>query len=415
MMKKSALHKSVAATHVNGMMDIIIKSLTTGPLLTAYVLSFGVGNVMLGFLQSVVPLFCFIHIFVACFLEKGVSPKKIACYSSVLSRPFLFLMGISFFYREKVFGFWLFVGSFILFYFLVAVTGGAFWPWCKQLVPHRLMSSFFAQRMRYILYVKIIIVTGATLLLAFISATQPAWQINIYAIFLFISFGVGLFYTYTLFQMSDVHLTYCFKLPFYQKVLTVLKKISFLSLLFHLGMGNFAFAFFTPFSLAFLMKELNLSVVDSMLYFILSSCTDILFIEFWKKRIRHNLPRVIVQSLFFMLLGSCVFACLAIYPIANIYVPLAIAGILTGIGSAGINLGISDASISYVPHKMSSVYISVVNIGRFGFTALGTFLAGVCVEVLSYYTTYNWFGFFLIACVLFLIVSSFVTKMKPVS
>lgn len=415
MMKKSTLHRTVTATHMNGMTDIVIKSLTTGPLLTAYVLSFGVGNVMLGFLQAVVPLFCFLHVFVACFLERGVSPKKIACISSVLSRPFLLLMGIALLCQTKPFGFGLFACSYILFYILVAITGGAFWPWCKQLVPHRLMSAFFAQRLRYILSVKIIVVTGATLFLAFLSVAQPDWQTTIYAVFLFVAFGVGIFYTYTLFQMSDVQLKRCMDIPFRHKVIRVLKKKSFLSLLFKLGVGNFAFALFTPFSIAFLMKGLKLSVVDCMIYFILSSCTDIVFISFWKKRIQLNLSKVIAQSLLLMMSGSCVFACLACTPSVPVYMLLTIAAILTGIGSAGINLGISDASVSYVPHQMSSVYIAVVNIARFGFTALGTFLAGVTVEVLTRYTTNHWFYFFIMTSVIFVGSTLFVRQIKPVS
>ena len=97
---KTKLRKSIDATFYNGLFDIVIKSLTTGPLLTAYALSLGMGNFLLGFLQSVIPFSNTLHLPVSYFLEKGREPKKIACISSLLSRPLLALLAISLFFRE---------------------------------------------------------------------------------------------------------------------------------------------------------------------------------------------------------------------------------------------------------------------------------------------------------------------------
>ena len=413
-MKNSNLRISINATFWNGITDIIVKSLTTGPLLTAYAISLGMGNILLGFLQSIVSFSNLLHIVVSYFLEKGKSPKNIAYISSFLSRPLLLLLAFSFFFRENPWGILIFVSSYILFYVLVSTTGGAFWPWCKAIIPQSLTVSFFAHRIRYILLVKILTVTTATTILSFINTNYPSKNSSIYSFLLFFAFIVGLFYTYTLSRMQSVKLQNNVGLHFFKKIQVILKNKKFLHLFLSIGFVNFTLSFFNAFSIVFLLKNLMLSVPMTICFSIGSSCVDILFIDLWKKYIYKNkLTRIISISSFLFIAAIMCLTCVSIYKI-YIYPFLIIAFILIGIGNSGVNLVISDVSITYIPTRMSSVYISLMNIGRSSFSGIGSFLAGIIIETLGYYTVYNWTFFFIFCGIFFIFSGIFCGRVKPV-
>ena len=101
-MKKSPLRSFVNATFFNGLLDIMLKNLTTGPLLTAYVFSFGFGNSVLGFLQSLYPLSCISHLPISFMMEKGLRPKKFSCFAASIGNLFLLFVGISFFFQSAI-------------------------------------------------------------------------------------------------------------------------------------------------------------------------------------------------------------------------------------------------------------------------------------------------------------------------
>lgn len=369
---------------------------------------------MLGFLQSVVPFSNLLHLLVSNFLEKGKSPKKIACLASIISRPFLILIAASFFLKDSTTGKILFISSYTFFYLLVAVTGGAFWPWCKKLVPKAVTISFFAQRMRYILLIKIITVTTVTTWLAFLPKHQQSLDFLLYSLFLTIAFVFGILYTLTLFQMEDVRLEYQSIIPFHQKIRIIIKQKSFLKFLFNIGLYNFTLSFFIPFCIVFLLKALGLSTPISIMFSVGSSCIDILFINFWRKYAqKKSVAQMIFRASFFFVFSSILLIYLSIYQIGT-YPILIIAFISIGIANSGANLAISDASIAFVPSKMSSVYISLMNIGRFGFSGLGSFMAGITLEILEGIIPNKWTAFFIISAILFSIAATRIKQIKPI-
>ena len=401
-MKNSILRKSVNATFWNGITDSVVKGLTTGPLLTAYVFSFGMGNVILGFLQAIVSVSNLLQLPVSHFLDKGMAPKKIALISSLSSRPFLLLMGCSFLFVNKTIGGILFAVSFALFYILSGLTGGAFWPWCKKLVPSTLMTSFFAHRIRYILLAKTLTVTTAMVIIALLKEKYAADLLYGYAVFLVLAFMTGLYYTYTLFQMSDVVLDYREDIPFLQKIVLALKNREFNIFFLKLGLHNFALAFFSAFSIAFLIKGLGMSVASSMFFSIGCAMVDILVIGWWNKYAKkHGTSFLLMRSSLFFMAAVAIFMCLAQQGKCVLWL-LILGAVLVGSGNSGMNLAISDAVITKVPPKSSSLYISIMNIGRFGFYGAGAMIAGIVLDVLETYTLAPWLCFFAITELLFM-------------
>ena len=147
----SNLRKSINYTFNNGLADSAIKAFTSGNLVTAFALALGANSVIIGLLQSVQPLANFVHLAVAYFIEKGAKLKKISFWCSLISRPFWLIAGCVAFFADSTIALYIFCISYFLAYFIATATGGAFWPWIKELVPHKIMNNFLAFRINIFL------------------------------------------------------------------------------------------------------------------------------------------------------------------------------------------------------------------------------------------------------------------------
>lgn len=413
--KKTFLRISYDNTFLNGLLTSAVRVLTTGPVLTAFALTLGAGNIALGFLQSIFHLSNLVHLPVSYFLEKGISSKKITVYSAFLAQPFLLLASLCPFIANKPLALSLFIINYFLFYLLTTVSGGAFWPWIKELVHPKLMNSFFAHRLRYIMLVRLITTGFVSLCLLFFKKYLPNDLEYVY---------IGCFFGAFI---LDIYGVFCFtkiteKRPVQEKA-TFLKKIkssltnkNFIHLLINLCLVNFALNFAISFFIVFILKDLALSAATPLLLSTLQQFTDMSVIKKWSHLSKKTgLFKMLSLSLFLYIIPTSLFFILSICHIAFCFVVaiLIIAFILIGIVNAGLNLGITDAAISYVPKKNASVYISITNTARFCSAALAPLFAGLFLELLqSFCPQYGWSIFFLVTGLLFFIIASFLYKTK---
>ena len=412
-MKKGSLRQSINATFYNGLSDIVLKSLTTGPLLTAYVFSFGLGTFALGVLQALYSLASLLHLPISFLLGRGVSPKKLACSFAVTAHLFLILVGCSFFLKASGLASILFMGAYTVFFLMLGMIGGAFWPWCKKIVPRGLLTSFFAHRIKYILLVKIITVTLATALLAFLTEYRIDQTDRIYGGLIFLAVIAGGIYVCTLFRMPALSLKDGTDMPFMSKLRLALGHKSFVAFFLRFGLANFAFAFFTPFTMAFLLKGLHLPMTTALVTSLAGSLIDIFSVDFWKGDIyRRGIAKSLSRSFLILLSAGVLLTGLTLFQIP-VWFGLIPAFVLIGIGNSGINLGISDSVISHVPEESASLYISVLNIARFGFSGAATFLGGLVLSVADRFSPYT---VFLCICTgLFGIAGLIVRRLKPIT
>lgn len=411
-MKNGPLRRSVNATFYNGLSDIVLKSLTTGPLLTAYVFSFGLGTLALGVLQSMTSLASLLHLPISFWLGRGISPKKMACSFAVTGYLFLLLVGISFFLKDHSWAPVFFMGSYACFFLMIGMIGGAFWPWCKKIIPHTLLTAFFAHRIKYILLVKVTTVTLATALLAFLTQKQALQTDKVYGGLIFLAALIGIIYVGTLFRMPSVSLKEINDISFLKKLKQAFGRKSFVSFFLRFGLANFAFAFFTPFTMAFLLKGLNISTTTGLLFSLGGSGVDILMIDYWKRVICRKGIGQSLSGAFMTLLSAVIILTGLILFNGPVYYMLIPAFILIGAGSSGINLGISDSVVSHVPRENAALYISVLNIARFGFSGAATFLSGLILSGTG--TSLNWPLFFGTSILLFTAAGVIIRQLRPI-
>ena len=415
--EKSTLRESIDYSFINGVTDAVVKALTSGPLLTAYAVCIGVSNLTLGFIQSILPFSNLVHLVVAGQLEKGKSPRKIAWISSFIARPFLLIVALAVFFQGTDTGIWLFVVPYFLSYFIASITGGAFWPWCKELVPKRLVTSFFAQRIQFIVLTRMLTVLVATLIIFLVRRYSQSYEVYCYSLFFALAFVAGIYCSYALFKMSDVKLKRSPEMRFWEKVKFSVKNKSFLYLLLGLGLTNFVLSFYTTFNIVFLLKSIKLSVPLVMCFSISTNIVDIYTTKKWGVYSRsHSTPKMLKLASIIFILSAVIFTLLSLYPTGNklaLFGALLPAAVLVGMGNAGFNLGVNDASVSYVPKKMSSVYISIVNICRFGATGAGSCFGGILLSMVGKFDC-KWTIFFIAAILLFILTNFNAKNVAPV-
>lgn len=415
--KISETRNSINYSYLNGITDAVVKALTTGPLLSVYAVGIGMNNLNIGILQSILPFSNLIHLYVARLLEKGASPRKIAWISSLLARPFLLLIALSIFFKGSIIGILLFAAPYTLAQVCSSFTGGAFWPWCKEFVPNKIMTSYFAHRTQFIIATKMITFLIATGIIYLAHTYKPSSELYCYSIFYVFAFIAGLLCTYALYKIKNVKLNCIPEKSFTTKVKEAFKNKDFCFLFAGIGLANFVLSFYTSFNIVFLLKNLKITVPFVMCFTLFSNIIEISIAQIWKKYSNKKNSSILVATSAIVFTFSVIcFLILSIHPIQNplyLTIFLIFTAILCGIGSSGFFIGINSICVAYVPQTMSSVYLSLMNIGRFGLTGLGASCAGLLLEIFSN-NHYQWTIFFSI-CVLLYIITSFISsKMHPV-
>lgn len=419
-MKKrdSITRSSIKYSYLNGITDAIVKVFTTGPLLTIYAVGIGMSNTNIGFMQSILPFSNLLHLFVARFLEKGYSPRKIAWISSLIARVFLLLIAISVFLKNTTLGICLFVIPYILAHICASITGGAFWPWCKGFVPNRIMVSYFAFRTQYIIAAKMLTFLFATGVIYLIHAYRQALELYCYSLFFVLAFFAGLVCTYALYKVKDVKLKHIYEISFKQKVKVAFANKNFLCLFLGISLANFVLTFYTSFNIVFLLKSLKLTVPIVMCFTLFSNLIEILVAPLWKKYSNiYKSTTLLAYSMIAYVLSIMILIILSLVSIDNnlhLLFLIIVIGIFIGIGSSGFMITTNSISIAYVPQKMSSVYLSLLNIGRFGSNGLGATCGGLLLGYLAN-NNYKWLIFFCICLFLYFITAVLANKIKPVN
>ena len=412
MKKISNLRKSINYTFNNGLADSAIKAFTSGNLVTAFALALGANSIIIGLLQSVQPLANFVHIVVAYFIEKGANLKKISFWCSLISRPFWLITGCVAFFADSTIALYIFCISYFLAYFIATATGGAFWPWIKELVPHKIMNNFLAFRIKYILIVRIICGLFVSGLLYLVQKYYPQYSIYSYTFLFLIAFLLGLYATYTLTKIDNKPVKIEKNKNFALKMWDCLKNRSFQSLLIGLGSIQFSINFITPFLMVFMMKKLEISVSMALLITTFSQFIDAYSLKWWNKKSKNNTSTAPLKLalIFYIIVATCFIALNYVNNDYAIYIILGIAYTFLGLASAGLNLATSDIAIIYIPHKMSSIYISINNSFRFLCAASGPICAGLLLTFLEN----NWTSYFIISIIVIIISVCMIKMIKPV-
>ncbi|MBR6729969.1 MAG: MFS transporter [Alphaproteobacteria bacterium] len=378
MKKNEQLHQSMDYVFRGGVATSAMDSLAVGSTLTAYALLLGAGPVAIGILGAVPFIGNMIHLLSSYLIEKGISAKKIALWSSFLARPFYLIAAALCFFQGASWAVPVLIISLLFSYLIGSVCGGVWMPWMKELIPARMMGRFFSHRFKWMMIAKIICFIFAFILLKIATPYQNG-ELYSYAFLIFLAFLISIYGACTFFYVEDKKIPTKEDMPFVKKVAHTFQNKPFSKLLTALSVLNFATNFLTPFLTVFMLKNLNVPMSTIIVLTLLQWLVYTFVVKKWGKMSDRKGPeKILIASIPIFVLCALIFMGLNIFSLTGIMLNavLVLVNILLGVSTAALALGINNTSLLYMPKNMSSVYLSVNSVFKSFAGALGSIMAG---------------------------------------
>lgn len=405
-MNKSILRTSLNYVFLGGIATSAMDTLAVGPTLIAYALLFGAGNISVGLLGAIPFIGNLIHLFVSWLIEKGHSVKKISLYSSFLSRPFYLIAAALAFWHQEPWALPCLILSLLCAYLIGSMTGGAWLPWMKVLVPESLMGRFFSHRFKYMMIIKIICFLFAFALIKYTKEFTNG-ELFSYSFLLFLAFIIGVYGAYTFIFIQNRPIEHQREKSFLWKVLHTFKNKPFSRLLSALSILNFSINFLTPFLTVFMLKKLNINMSFIIILTLIQWVSYTFTVKKWGKLADKKGPEIIlIKSIPLFMLCILPFILLNIISFNSIQQMIILTGInvIIGIATAALTLGINNVSLLYIPKETASVYLAVNSVFKSAAGALGSIVAGFSFALFNLFgelahikdtTVYSWNLFFM--------------------
>lgn len=381
---KRNLRRSLKYVFWGGVSISAADTLLVGPTLLGYAALFGAGDISFGILGAIPYFGNLAHMFSAYLLERNFSVRKTAFYTAFISRFFLFVAILLAFKPMMPGALAILILSLSLYYLIGCISGGVWLPWMKDLIPQRIMGSFFSFRFKYMMVAKIICFWFAALVFKYSKLlVSKENEIFVYVILLLIAFLIGLFSAWTLSQVEDKKRISTNSLSFCGKIGECLRNKAFRKLVFSLSFINFTVAFITPFMTVFMLKNLDIPMSTILIFtFIMQLSYTFVIKRLGKMANNSDILKVLTFSIPFLFCSSFLFLILNQIT-KNVYVEnafLTIGHIVFGIATAGVTLGINNASLTYVPKKMSAIYLSLNSVLKSFAGCIGSIFAGLILS-----------------------------------
>ncbi len=371
----------------DGMASQTMGTLTGGAFLVAFAIKLGASNFVIGLLASIGPLAQLLQIPGVYLVEVVRKRKRITLFAAGIARVlWLAIIVLPFLYKKDNI-------VFVLLAILSATAGlgaiaGCSWnSWMRDLIPEKIMGSFFAKRMRYAVLAGIIVSLLAAGFLDLWAKFAPNLVLSGYIILFGVGLSAGLLGLFFISKIPEppmaksaekVHLFKAIILPFrdrnYRKLITFLCT------------WNFAVNLAAPFFMVYMLNRLGLSMTWIIGLSILSQFMNYIFLSLWGRftdLFSNKSVLAICAPLFILSIAAWPFTTL---PEKHVFtIPLLIIiHMIMGIASAGIALSSGNISLKLAPKGQATSYLASNTVMNSLAAGIAPILGGKCVDFFSY-------------------------------
>jgi len=131
----------------DGICSQIMGTLTGGAFLVSFALLLGASNKVVGLVAAIGPLTQVLQIPTIFLVEKTRMRKALVVICSFVSRLFWIVIALLPWFAPEGVRIPLFLGSLILYFGLGTISGCAWSSWMRDLVPEKVMGSYFGNRL----------------------------------------------------------------------------------------------------------------------------------------------------------------------------------------------------------------------------------------------------------------------------
>jgi len=335
--------------------------LTGGAFLVAFAVKLGASNFVIGLLAAIGPLAQLLQLPSILIVEKIRNRRLITVVAAALSRFCWLIIALSpFIFPAKI-------AIAVLLILLAAVSAfgavsGCSWnSWMRDLIPEKVMGSFFSRRMRISTGVGIALSILAAMYLDFWKKQFAEQELAGYSILFFLGFTAGVLGLFFLAKTPEI------RMPQVQERIPILKLLSlpfrdenFRKLIAFMCSWNFAVNLAGPFFMVYMLKRLGLSMSFIIGLSIVSQVMNFLFLKIWGKytdRFSNKSVLAISGPLF---IGSILAWTFTTMPEKYfLTIPLLIViHMVMGMSSAGVSLASGNISLKLAPKGQATAYLA---------------------------------------------------------
>ncbi len=363
----------------DGLFTEAMTTMTSGAFLVAIAIKLGATNFQIGLLAALPTLANVFQLLAITLVQRYNNRRVLAMVCSFMARfPLILIAGLPLIFSA---GTTVQVMIFLLFfhYFGGAMVGPLWNSWMKDLVPGKVLGTYFAHRTRLIQVLNVTLSLLVALGLDHIKANFPAFEMSAYLLMFVLGGLLGMIAVYMMARTPEPK-----ALPINENLFKLIRKPlgnkNFKNLIVFQSAWSFALNLATPFFSVYMMKSLNLPLSYIIGFNILLQVSSIAFIKIWGKYSDQYSNKTIISicaPLYaFAILGW------TFTGIGSFTLPLlVIIHIVSGIATAGINLGINNIGIKLAPSKEAIVYLAARNMVTALIPSLAPVIGGLMADL----------------------------------
>lgn len=352
------LHHGLKMLLLDGVNAQMMGVLTGGAFLVAFALLLGASNVVIGLLAAVGPFAQILQIPSIFLVEKVRMRKMLTITSAFFGRIVWIPIALLPWFPENL-RISLFITAIFIYFSLGALTACAWNSWMRDLIPEKILGSYFAKRMA--------IATALGAVLSFFAGIGvDVWktrfeEINAYVILFIIGVLSGMVSLGYLSRVPEPRMpkgnisrgiVHMLSEPF--------KDRNFRQLLIFLGTWSFSVTLAATFFVVYMIARLKLSMTWVLGLSVLSQFMNVIFYPLWGRLAdRFSNKSVLAASGPIFTLCTLLWVLTTMPDAYFLTIPLLIfIHVLTGISTAGINIAAGNIALKAAPRGKATSYLA---------------------------------------------------------
>jgi MFS family permease len=363
---------------------------TGGTFLVAMAVLLKASNFQIGLLAALPTLTNVFQLLSIWLVQKYKNRRAISVICSFLARVPLFIIGFLPFLFSS--GTSISVLLFFLFfhYFFGSISGASWSSWIKDLVPEKILGSYFSKKARITQILNITLSLAVAMFIDFVKSHYPQHELMAYAGMFVVGGVIGMLGVYFLSRAPEPKTTLQDE-KLFQLLGKPLKDLNFRNLLTFHSFYAFATSLALPFFVVYMMKTVGLSFAWIIFLGLVAKFGSIFSLKFWgtfsDKYSNKTIINICAPTFITCILSWTFVAMTPNLPVSLIL--LFVIHLVSGVSAAGIDLAISNLAIKLAPTNEAISYISARNIVVAIFAATGPIAGGLMADFFATHQL-NW-------------------------
>ncbi|WP_400208248.1 MFS transporter [Candidatus Methanomassiliicoccus intestinalis] len=408
LLSDNEVQKGLRSIIFDGMMSQALTTFTGSVFLTAFALTLGASDFIVGVLATIPLLANVIQIPAALLVEKLRVRKSITVLASALSRAlWLVIAAIPFIAADWAIP--LIIITLIALSLLAAVGGCSWNSWINDIVPKQSLGKFFSQRMLRSTATAIPAALLAAWFISWWQQTFPGLEVMGYSLLFVAGLIFGLIGVAVIARMPEPAMVVQTMPPLAEIIKSPFADHNFCNLIKFLASWNFSINLVLPFLTVYLITTFGYSASLVTVFGVVSQLASMLFFRIWGVLCdRYSNVSVLKIAGPAMVVVSLLWATTSIFA-GSTWIILLIVGIhlLSGAASAGVNLATGNIGLKLAPREKATSYLAASSLFSAVSAGLAPLIGGIAIGFVG-----GWEYFFILAFFLGLVSLHYLRKLK---